>query len=249
MASVRGAEGVVHIDICVAGQGPGEFLLTLFHLLLCGFISGVGLVDARRFPFFFRIEPEVFEKKNLSGLQFFGRFLRLGAIGCELHIAAQSLGHRVADLKETESGVDLAFRFPHVRHKNETSAVGEYFLECGEGAADSCVVGYVAVFIKRHIEVYSDDSFFVLEIVIFNLCHCDMIFWVDYFVFMRNAVLPSGRKFTNFFLLCERLLPGNGEIQLNLQYQKPFMTSSIKKQILTGRNGTTPFIINRFFAW
>lgn len=59
-------------------------------------------------------------------------------------------------------------------------------------------------------------------------------------------ILPSGRKFTNFFLLCERLLPGNGEIQLNLQYQKPFMTSSIKKQILTGRNGIAPSIINRF---
>ncbi len=77
-----------------------------------------------------------------------------------------------------------------------------------------------------------------------------MIFWVDYFVFMRNAVadfiLPSGRKFTNF-LLCERLLPGNGEIQLNLQYQKPFMTSSIKADP-DGRNGTTPFIINRFFC-
>ncbi len=38
-----------------------------------------------------------------------------------------------------------------------------------------------------------------------------MIFWVDYFVFMRNAVadfiLPSGRKFTNFFYFVSGYYP------------------------------------------
>ncbi len=55
-------------------------------------------------------------------------------------------------------------------HYDKRAAVGEYFFEGGKSSADTGIVGDVAVFIQRHIEVYAYDSFFALEVKIVD-CH------------------------------------------------------------------------------
>ena len=55
-------------------------------------------------------------------------------------------------------------------HNDKSTTVGEDFFESREGAADAGIVGYVAVFVQRHIEVNANDGFVTIEIEIVD-CH------------------------------------------------------------------------------
>ena len=59
-------------------------------------------------------------------------------------------------------------------HDDEASAVVENFLKSGQSAADTGIVGDVAVFVKRHIEVNANDGFLAVEIVVVD-CHRNML--------------------------------------------------------------------------
>ena len=171
MTAVSCAECVVDINVGIACESLGEFLLALFHGLLGCVITGVVLVDAHGFAFLFGIEAEVFEQENFAGLELLGSLLSFHAVGSELHVAAEGFGHGVADLKQGELGVDFSFWFAHVRHEDQRAAVVKNFLEGGEGTADACVVGDVSVLIEGHVEVYPHDGFLSFEIVIFDFSH------------------------------------------------------------------------------
>ena len=68
MFAVSGSECVVDIYVGIACKFLCKFFLALFQFFFSGVIGGVVFVDACGLPFLFRIEAEVFEKKNLSRL-------------------------------------------------------------------------------------------------------------------------------------------------------------------------------------
>ncbi len=56
-------------------------------------------------------------------------------------------------------------------HDDSGTAVGEDFLECGEGTTDTGVVGDVSVFVQRYVEVNAYQCFVTVEIEIVD-SHC-----------------------------------------------------------------------------
>ena len=82
----------------------------------------------------------------------------------------ERFGYVVLDLREGELGIDFAFGLAHVAHDDKASAISEYLLQGGEGAADTGVVGDLAVLVERHVEVNADDGFLAVEIKIVD-CH------------------------------------------------------------------------------
>ena len=86
--TVSGAEGVVHIDVGIAGELLGEVLLTGLHLLLGLVVFGRTFLHADGLAFLLRIEAEVLEQQGLTRLQGCSLSVGLGAVGGELHLHA-----------------------------------------------------------------------------------------------------------------------------------------------------------------
>ena len=168
VTAVSCAECVVYIDVGIRSEFLSEVFLTLFHLLLCGIVAGVGFVNPDGLAFLFRIEAEVFEKENLAGLERCGHVGGSHAVGGELNVGTKSLCNGIFNLRERHLGVDLAFGLAHVRHNDERTAVGKHFFQCGEGTTDTGVVGDVAILVEGHIEVYTYDSLLTFEIEIID---------------------------------------------------------------------------------
>ena len=114
MLAVSGAESIVHINISVGSEFLGELFLLLFHLFLGSLVCGIGFVDANRLALLLGIETEVFKQEDFSGLEIGGSLCGISAVGSELHVAAESLGHSVLDLNQGKLGIDLAFGLAHM---------------------------------------------------------------------------------------------------------------------------------------
>ena len=122
----------------------------------------------------------------------------VGAVGGEFHVGAECLGHIVLDLGEGEFGVDFAFGLAHVRHEDEAAAVGQDFLEGGEGTADAGVVRDVAVFVQGHVEVNAHDRLLAGEVEVVD-SHNDMKINSIYLLFVSCFcdVAKLTKKFHN----------------------------------------------------
>ena len=171
MAAVCGAECIVHVYIAIGSQSLGEFFLALLHFLFSGFIGGIFFVDTHGLAFFFGVETEVFQQQSLAGLKGSSHVGSGHAVGSELNICVQSLAHGIFNLSEREFCVYFAFGFAHVAHDDSGTAVGEDFLESGEGTTDTGVVGDVSVFVQRYVEVNAYQCFVTVEIEIVD-SHC-----------------------------------------------------------------------------
>ena len=97
-----------------------------------------------------------------------GSLLCLGAVGSELYGCAESGGHSVHNLAQRELGIHLAFGLAHVRHDDQRAAVGQHFLQSGECATDTGVVGYVTVLVQGYIEVHADNCLLTGKVEIFD---------------------------------------------------------------------------------
>ena len=51
-------------------------------------------------------------------------------------------------------------------HDDKAAAVGKDFFEGRERAANTGVIGHMAVFIQRHIEVNAYNGFFACEVIV-----------------------------------------------------------------------------------
>ena len=170
VTAVCGAESIIHIYVGVRSQFLCKFFLAFFHFFLGSLVCGIFFVDAHGLAFFFGIEAKVFEQECLTGLEGCCHVGCRHAVVGKSHVGSESLGYGVLNLAEGEFGVNLAFGLAHMAHYDKRAAVGEYFFEGGKSSADTGIVGDVAVFIQRHIEVYAYDSFFALEVKIVD-CH------------------------------------------------------------------------------
>ena len=65
-----------------------------------------------------------------------------------------------------------------MRHYDEAASVVKNFLKGRKRTADTGVVGNIAVFVQRHIEVHANDSLLAVEIVIVDSCHYYII-WLS----------------------------------------------------------------------
>ena len=174
MFAVSCSERVVNVYVGIACKSFRELFLARFHLFFGFLISGISFVDTYRLAFFLGIEAEIFKEENFTGLKIGSSFGSICAIGGEFHVATKGFGNVVLNLGERELGINLPFGFAHVAHDDEASAVVENFLKSGQSAADTGIVGDVAVFVKRHIEVNANDGFLAVEIVVVD-CHRNML--------------------------------------------------------------------------
>jgi hypothetical protein len=58
-----------------------------------------------------------------------------------------------------------------VTHQDDGPAIGEDFLNGGNGGLHAGVIGYLELVVERHIEVYTHQGFFATEIEITELRH------------------------------------------------------------------------------
>ena len=168
--AMRRSECVVHIDVGIRSECLGELFLRCFHRVL-------GLVILRRTFFhthglalFFGVETKVFKQQNLTRFQRSSLFSGLRTVGCKAHGNAQSLLHILANLSEREFRVHLSFRFAHMAHQNERTAVAEDFLQRRQGTTNTGVVGDYTIFVEWHVEINAHDCLFTSKIKFVN-CH------------------------------------------------------------------------------
>ena len=168
VAAVSRTESVVHIDVGIRSEHLGKLLLAFLHGLLGVGISGIFLVNAYGLAFFFRIETEVLQQEHFAGLQGCSSLASLGAVGSKLNLHAEVLAHSLHNLLQGELRVHLSFGLAHVAHDDQRTAVGQHLLQCGQRTTDTGIVGNFTIFIKRHVEVHTDNHFLALKIASFN---------------------------------------------------------------------------------
>ena len=146
---MRGAEGVVDIEIGELAKLPGEVLV-------------VG--------FFFGVEAEVFEQQGLAFFQLARHFFGFGAdaLGTEADVLAarqflvEHHAQTFGDGLEAHLGIRLAFGTAEVRGENEARAVAQSVLDGGQGFADAGVVHDAAV-VERDVEIHAHEDAAVVE--------------------------------------------------------------------------------------
>ncbi len=158
MATVCGAECIVYIYVSIGCKGLSKCFLTFFHLFLCCVVCGIIFFDAYGFAFFFGMEAKVLKQQYLAGLECCCSFACIGGIISKFNVTAQILSHYIYDLLERQFGVYFAFRLTHMRHNDERTAIGKNLFQGGKSSANTSVVGDVAVFVQRHIEVHTDNG-------------------------------------------------------------------------------------------
>ena len=162
VGAVRGAEGVVDVDVAELSELFGE-----------GGVVGL----------FGGVEAEVFEQQRLAGLEVAGHLARDGAdaVGREGDVFAvgedvlEKLAEAVDDRAKAH-GVDaLALGAAEMRGEDDLGFAAQSVLDGGDGFADARVVGDGALFGERDVEVDANEDTLVGEIEVTDreLGHCE----------------------------------------------------------------------------
>ena len=159
------SERVVDVDVGIRSQFLGKFLLLFLQFFLgCGLFL-VGRELGAGLAFFLFVEAEVLEQQHFARLQGCNLCVSLHAVVAELDFGAQIALDGRDDLLERVLRVGVLFGSAHVRHQDGAAAVGQHFLDGGQGTADAGVVAHCAgLFVEGHVEVNSDYGFLAIEI-------------------------------------------------------------------------------------
>ena len=144
VGAVGRAEGVVAIDVAVAGKGLGE----------------LGVV-----ALLFLVEPDVLQEEDLTRLEGLDLGLDLASddIGGELDGDAEQLLELLGDGGHGEVGVLLSLRAAEVAHDDEAGTLLEDVLDSGQSRLDPGVVGDDTV-LEGNVEVDADQDSLALEV-------------------------------------------------------------------------------------
>ena len=175
MFAVSGTEGIHYIAVRVRCKNLSELFLTTLHLFLSLFVSRIFFVNTYRFSFLFRIETEVLEQQYLTRFECGSFVLRFSAVVSELNRTAERSGYSVYNLAEAEFSLYFTFRFSHVAHDNERTALLQDVLEGRECSTNTGVVSDFTILVQRYIEVHADNRFFTSEIKIFDSHNVDIL--------------------------------------------------------------------------
>ena len=153
VGAVRGAEGVVDVDVAEPGQALAERL----HRGRIGRLLGAVLELHLRL--LLDVEAEVLEQHHLARLQGAlraGRFHRRPhAVGEERDLLAQDLGELVGNRLQGELRHHLPVGPAQMRHEHDRGALLERVLDGGERGQDALVVGDGAGhLVLRDVEVH-----------------------------------------------------------------------------------------------
>ena len=182
-----GAKCIVHVAISIRSQLLGEFLLAfLYSFLGCGFLLVRSVVgQATGLAFFFGIETEVLKQQGLARLQSsgLGGSFFAHAVAGKLYFNAEQL---VQVLQDVFQGVFLrnTFRTAQVRTNNDTTTVGQNFLQRRKCGTHTRIIGDVEVFVQGHIEVHADERLFTGKVKLID-CHNTYLFKSVVFILLR----------------------------------------------------------------
>ena len=149
MRAVRSAERVVDEDVRHIGKRLGQR----------GIVLGLALLKA-----------DVLEQDRLAGLDLGSQALCILADNVlrQLDFLAEQLAQALSNRRKRVLHVNLALRTAEVRAKDNCCIVIQQVLDGLERRADALVVGDIAVFILRHVEVAADDNLLARHVDIFN---------------------------------------------------------------------------------
>ena len=150
--AVRGAEGVVHIDIAQACQRLGEIDIALLLFL---------------------VEAQVLHQHNTAGSEVLAEGFSLGGqhVAAEDNLLAEDLGHRLHDVTQGKLVLRLAFRTAEVGEQDGGTAVGQNLADGLFRAHDAGDIGHVELLVQRHVVVNADQGSFAAEIMFLNGFH------------------------------------------------------------------------------
>jgi len=134
LSAVRGAEGVVDVDVGQRGELARERLVVLLLAL---------------------VEAAVLEQHDLAGLHVDA----VDPVRDQRHLAAQQLAQALRDRRQRILGLELALgRAAQVRGDHHRGTGVERQLDAGHRGADAGVLGDVAGIVLRHVEVGTDED-------------------------------------------------------------------------------------------
>ena len=157
VSAVRGAEGVVDVDVGERGQSAGQRVVVVG---LSGF------------------EAHVLQHQHVAGLEVVGQGLDLGphhARG-ERDVGAGELRQPVGGGAQREPRHDLALRAAEVRGEHQPRPAPAQLLDRRQSRADARVVGHLAV-LQRNVEVDPHENAPILDVHVVEGLHRS--FWTS----------------------------------------------------------------------
>ncbi len=142
---MRGAEGVVDVDVAERGQSFGKGLVVLFFL---------------------RMETQVLQQQHVARLHRGDHLLdrRADAVRRESHFLAQESLEPLDHGRQAVPCVRLALGPAQVRAEDDLGAFVHGPVDRREGGADAGVVGDLVSLVERDVEVGADDHALVAQI-------------------------------------------------------------------------------------
>ena len=139
MSAVGRAEGVVDIDVAVAGKLLGEIRIILF---------------------LFVMEAEVFKQADFAFLQGGNDAVRVFADDILGHLdgAAQQLAQAQGGRSQGVLHVELALGAAQVAHQHDFGVLVHQVFDGGQRAHNAVIVGDLAFLVLRYVEVNADDD-------------------------------------------------------------------------------------------
>ena len=144
VGAVGRAEGIVDVDVAVLGELAREELVAAL---------------------LFRMEAEVFQQRDFTGLQGLGDVQRgvFHAVGGKLDGPTKQRLEPGQDVLQAEFLI-AAFGAAEVGHEYGRTALLQDVLDGGKCCADARVIGYFSGFVQRDVEVHADQGALALEV-------------------------------------------------------------------------------------
>ncbi len=169
VSTVSCSESVVDIAVSVRSESLHEFLLRSLDCIFGSFLLLIRSIlgKSARFALLLCIVTEVLKEKNFARFEGGCLLLSLLAVLGELNRNTEKFAYVCKDMLEREFRIHF-FRASEVGHYDERTAACKNLLECRKGSADTGIVRYLEIFVKRNVEVHANDGFFAFKIVRIN---------------------------------------------------------------------------------
>ena len=173
LGAVRGAEGVVRVDVAELRHLLRELVAVLLLAL---------------------VHAAVLEQHHLPGLQRRVPRAAVDPVADQRHRYAEQLGQALADRRERVLRLPLAFvRAAEMRRDHHRGAAPERVPDRGYGRPDARVVGDVAGVVLRHVQVGADEHALAADVEIGEALEFHRRRGGDYFAAISATVVSSIR--------------------------------------------------------
>ena len=116
------------------------------------------------FCFFCFVITNIFQKCNLTFFKIFDIICHFFNRRNKHNVFAKNFSHIFSNRFKRKFRILLSFRSPQMSHKNNLCTFFFQEIDRRNDSLNSCIVSYIFVFIKRNIDIYTNQSPFTSDV-------------------------------------------------------------------------------------